>query len=269
MPEGHTLHRLAKDHRRALRGRSVGVSSPQGRFAEAAARLDGRALLGVEAHGKHLFYDFGAGDIVHVHLGLFGKFFDHPTPAPAPRATVRMRLVGPDRTVDLVGATECALLDPDGRQAILDRLGPDPLRRDADPEQAWEKLRRRRIPVGQAVMDQTILSGVGNVYRAEVLHVLGVHPLVPANQLSRAQFDELWATLVRWLAQGVKDGVIITVDPVEVGKRRSRIAKGEALWVYKQDACRRCGGEVRRWDLAGRWAYACERCQPPPRPAGR
>ena len=264
MPEGHTLHRLAKDHRRLLAGAPVAASSPQGRFADAAARIDGRVLVDDEAHGKHLFYDFGDGDLVHVHLGLFGKFFDHPTPAPAPRDTVRLRLAGAKRTIDLIGATECALIDPSGRERILDRLGPDPLRRDAEPEQAWAKLSRRRSPVGQALMDQAVLSGVGNVYRAEILHVLGVHPELPANELRRDQFEELWSTLVTWLRHGVKDGVIITVDPKEVGKARSKIAKGEALWVYKQDACRRCGGDVRRWDLAGRWAYACETCQPSP-----
>ena len=70
MPEGHTIHRLARDHFRDLGKRPVAVSSPQGRFADAAARLDGRMLRRVDAHGKHLFYDFGGGDLVHVHLGL-------------------------------------------------------------------------------------------------------------------------------------------------------------------------------------------------------
>jgi endonuclease-8 len=264
MPEGHTIHRLAMDHRRDLAGRPVSVSSPQGRFADAATRLDERVLEDVEAYGKHLFYDFGAGDLVHVHLGLFGRFLRHEPPPPAPRDTVRLRMSGLDATVDLVGATECALIDPSVREAILARLGPDPLRRDARPELAWNKLQRRKTPIGAALMDQSVLAGVGNVYRAEILNVAGLHPLVPANQVSCECFDEMWATLVGWLRHGVKDQVIITVDPKIVGKPRSRIKRREALWVYKQDHCRRCGSEVRRWDLSGRWAYACETCQPPP-----
>src|SRR5688572_28790098 len=146
MPEGHTIHRLALDHRRDLAGQVLSVSSPQGRFADAAARLDERVLEHVEAYGKHLFYDFGAGDLVHVHLGLFGRFLRHEPPPPAPRDTVRLRMSGLTATVDLIGATECALIDPTVREAILARLGPDPLRRDAKPELAWKKLQRRRTP---------------------------------------------------------------------------------------------------------------------------
>jgi endonuclease VIII len=264
MPEGHTIHRLALDHRALFAGSPVSVSSPQGRFASEAARLDERVVAGVEAYGKHLFYDFGGGDLVPVHLGLFGGFTRHDPPPPAPRDTVRLRLSGLSATVDLIGATECRLIDPSVRDAVVARLGPDPLRRDARPSLAWVKLQRRRTPIGAALMDQSVLAGVGNVYRAEVLNVLGVHPLVPANQLSREQFDAMWSLLVGWLRHGVKDRVIITVDPKVVGKPRSRIRKGEALWVYKQERCRRCGTEVRRWDLSGRWAYACESCQPPP-----
>jgi endonuclease-8 len=267
VPEGHTIHRLALDHRRELAGRPVSVSSPQGRFAGEAAHLDERVLEGVEAYGKHLFYDFGAGDLVHVHLGLFGGFTRFEPPPPPPRSTVRLRLSGLDATVDLIGATECALIDRSVRAAIVGRLGPDPLRRDARPDRAFEKLQRRRTPIGAALMDQSVLAGVGNVYRAEVLNVVGLHPLVPSNAVTRPQFDSMWSLLVGWLRHGVKDRVIITVDPRVVGKRRSRIARGEALWVYKQERCRRCGSEVRRWDLSGRWAYACETCQPPPPPA--
>jgi endonuclease-8 len=256
MPEGHTIHRLAQDHRSLFAGRPVSVSSPQGRFAAEAARLDERVLEGVEAYGKHLFYDFGEGDLVHVHLGLFGGFTRHDPPPPAPRDTVRMRLSSLEATVDLIGATECALIDPSVRDAVVARLGPDPLRRDARPERAFAKLQRRRTPVGAALMDQSVVAGVGNVYRAEVLNVHGIHPLVPSNEVTRAQFDSMWATLVGWLRHGVKDRVIITVDPKALGRRRSSIRKGEALWVYKQDRCRRCGTEVRRWDLSGRWAYA-------------
>lgn len=266
MPEGHTLHRLALDHRKALAGGPVSVSSPQGRFVEEARLVDEQVLERVEAYGKHLFYDFGGGRLIHVHLGLFGRFLHHQPPPPPPRGTVRLRLSGLALTVDLVGATECRLIDPAVRRAVVDRLGPDPLRRDADPEPAWRKLQRRRTPIGVALLDQTVLAGVGNVFRAEILHVHGIHPEAPADAVTREQFESMWSTLVGWMRHGVKDQVIITVDPKDVGKPRSRIGKGEALWVYKQQRCRRCGNEVRRWDLAGRWAYACEICQPPQRP---
>ena len=91
MPEGHTLHRLAHAHRARFAGHQVAVSSPQGRFADAAL-VDGRVLDEVTAHGKHLFAAFG-DRIVHVHLGLFGKVQEGDGPPPPPVGEVRMRWV--------------------------------------------------------------------------------------------------------------------------------------------------------------------------------
>jgi endonuclease-8 len=263
MPEGHTIHRLAKDHASALRGAPVGVSSPQGRFSDGAALVDGSVLAGVEAYGKHLFYDFGEHRLLHVHLGLFGKFWAVPVPPPPTNRAVRLRLSGASGGFDLSGPTACELLDPAGRAAIVARLGPDPLRRDADPARALAAIRRRRSPIGQALLDQSVLAGIGNVYRAEVLFTHGLHPLVPCQDVDAETWDSMWAWLVRQLRLGVKEQRIITVDPKEVGRSRGRIPRGEATYVYKQERCRRCGNEVRRWDLAGRWAYACEVCQRP------
>ena len=262
MPEGHTLHRLALDHTRDFRNRVLRVSSPQGRF-ECAALLDGTKFLRAEAHGKHLFHRYAGSRVVHVHLGLFGKFRRFPGRAPEPRDTVRMRLVRdePLLTLDLTGPTACALLTRGEERALRARLGEDPLRDDADPERVWKKLQRRRGPLGVALMDQALIAGVGNVYRAEALFVHRLHPLLPSNALTRAQFDALWPWLVEALERGVRDRGIITV-PAAFGKPRGRLRRSERVHIYKADACPACRGPVRRWDLAGRWAYACERCQP-------
>lgn len=273
MPEGHTIHRLALDHRRDLRGQRLAASSPQGRFAEGAAAIDGRVLERVEPYGKHLFYWFGApapapgaaGVGVHVHLGLYGKFSRSAAPAGETQQAVRLRLASERWVVDLVGPTACELVTPAGRDALVARLGPDLLDPRAHPERAWRALARRRSSVGQALLDQSVVAGVGNVYRAEALFVLGIHPLRPANTLAREEFDALWATLTAMLRKGVRDRRIVTVDPADVGKPpRARLAAAESRYVYGRPACLRCATPVRRWDLAGRWAYACERCQPPP-----
>ncbi len=272
MPEGHTIHRLARDHAGWFSGREVRVSSPQGRFAAAAAQLDAHTLVATDAFGKHLFHRYDDGRSVHIHLGLFGKVFHHAleagAAAPAPRDTVRYRVeaAGSDggHAIDLVGATACELLDEAEVDAIVARLGPDPIREDADPERAWAALQRRSVVIGRALMDQSVLAGVGNVYRAEVLFVHGLHPDVPARDVDRATWDAMWATLVEWLRRGVKERRIITVDPKEIGVPRSRMRRADATYAYHQDHCRRCGTAIRRYDLAGRWAYACESCQPPP-----
>lgn len=261
MPEGHTIHRLARDHARALAGRPVAVSSPQGRFPD-AHEVDGAVLERTDAWGKHLFYELEGDRFVHVHLGIYGTFTEHAPPGPVPRPTCRMRLRGEAVVLDLVGPITCELLDREGRDAVVARLGPDPVRRDADPERAWQALQRRSTSIGQALLDQRVVAGVGNVFRTEALFVHGIDPRRPARGLARDEFDALWGTLVAMLRQGVRDRRIITVDPAELGIPRSRITKAEATHVYRRADCRRCATPIRRWDLAGRWAYACPTCQP-------
>lgn len=242
----------------------MAVSSPQGRFSAAADLLDGRRFVRASAYGKHLFHEFDGGDIVHIHLGLGGKVFDHELPAPQPRPTVRYRVVGDRHAIDLVGATVCELITPAAMDAVITRLGPDPIRRGSKPAVALAALRRRTVPIGRAVMDQAVLAGVGNVYRAEVLFVHGIHPLTPAAAITDEQWASIWSTLQEWMRRGVREGHIITIDPREFGLRRRDAGKQRMTFVYRQEHCRRCTTPVRRWDLAGRWAYACERCQPLP-----
>ena len=258
MPEGHTIHRLALDHTRDFKGRTLRVSSPQGRF-ETAALLDGTRFLRAEAHGKHLFHRYAGSRVVHVHLGLFGKFRRHLGREPAPRDSVRMRLVReePLLALDLTGPTACELLTRGEERALRARLGEDPLRDDADPERVWEKLRKRKGPLGVLLMDQAVIAGVGNVYRAEALFVHRLHPLMPSNALTRAQFDALWAWLAAALKNGVRDRAIVTRE----GGKPHRGTRAERVHIYKVNECPACRGPVRRWDLSGRWAYACERCQ--------
>ena len=116
MPEGHTLHRLAGELNATFAGRAVRVTSPQGRFAESAALVDGSVVTGAEAWGKHLFVAFEGGRFVHVHLGLYGTFLVHPVveEVPAPVGQVRMRLEtgapGAASYADLRGATSPRLL---------------------------------------------------------------------------------------------------------------------------------------------------------------
>ena len=258
MPEGHTLHRLALDHRKLLAGEVVHVSSPQGRFAQGAATLDGDVVAKIEAHGKHLLYHFESGALLHVHLGLFGRFRRYRQPAPPPRGAVRLRLETDVACLDLHGPTICELLDPVEHRALLERLGPDLLRPDASRAVAWSKVKRSKRPIGALLLDQSILSGVGNVYRAEALFVAGIHPETPGAELGTRDFTRLWKTLVRMLNDGVKDRAIITVRHLEPERPR----REERTWVYGRSTCRRCDEALRRWDLASRVMYACETCQP-------
>jgi endonuclease-8 len=271
MPEGHTLYRLARDVRDRFAGRVVSVSSPQGRFADSAALVDGTELVGAESWGKHLFAEFAHERFVHVHLGLYGKFDLYDGPPPPPVGQVRMRfVVDGDRPSygDLRGATACELLSAEGRDRILERLGPDPLRGDADWTRAWDRVSRSKGPVGALLMDQAVLAGVGNVYRAEVLFRHRVHPLRPGHTLRRGQFQAMWDDLVVLMHEGVRTGRIDTVHvdytPEAMGRAPRVDDHGGEVYVYRRQGqpCLVCGAKVRTEVLAGRNLFWCPRCQP-------
>lgn len=261
MPEGHTIHRIARDHAKDFVGQKLKISSPQGRFADESKILSGKKLKSVIAHGKHLCYEFPAGKIVHIHLGLYGKFRRHKLPVPEPRGAVRLRVIGDEKAFDLNGPNCCELITTKDWEKIQARLGPDPLRKDADPERVWERISKSKQAIGKLLMDQAVVAGVGNVYRAEVLFLLGIHPDRIGKEITRREFDALWNKLVELLAIGVKYNRIIIADPKEIGKPRSRMSRQERLLIYKHKVCTKCDGDVDWWELGARKAYACKRCQ--------
>lgn len=307
MPEGHTLHRLAAEYLRVFGGEPVHVTSPQGPFAPSAARLDGRPLTATDAHGKHLFLGFAGDDWIHIHLGLYGKvrfgeFAPGPGPAPAPGPApdpdpdsdpdsresepplpvgqIRLRLVGPRGYADLRGPTTCALVSGFEKKEIQHRLGPDPLRvgnppgsGPADPtgEAAWARVSRSSTTIAALLMDQKVLSGVGNIYRAEVLFRQGIDPRLPGRALTRPQWDAIWADLVRLMRDGVRDGWIDTVRPEHTPRAMGRAAREDAhggeVYVYRraQQPCLVCGTPVRIETHVGRNLFWCPNCQPPHR----
>jgi len=264
VPEGHTIHRLAKDQQADLKGRVVEASAAQERFRSSAERIDGHHLLRAEAWGKHLFHTYDSGDVLHVHLGLIGKWFrragDHVGPA-AP--TTRLRLsVDSGVAWDLIGPMVCALVSPDERASIVARVGPDPLRRNADPEQMWAKLQRSAKPIGLLLMEQDVVAGIGNVYRSELLNIVGIDPRRLGRNITREEFEALWAESVRQLRLGVRRNRIVTMSADELPRPLAKLRPGEGRYVYKQDVCGRCHTPLDVFPIAGRTTWRCPTCQP-------
>lgn len=263
MPEGHTVHRLAREHAALLVGRPVRLASPQGRFAAGAALLDGRVLERTEPHGKHLWYLFEGGLSLHVHLGIYGTWTRGSGPAPAPVGALRLRMVSGDDWLDLRGPNACEVHTEAERAAVVARLGPDPLRRDADPDRAWRRVRRSRSEIGRLLMDQSVLAGVGNVYRAEVLFRRGLSPYLPGSEVTPEAWDGLWAETVGLMRAGVRAGRIVTTRPEHRARRTGPAAREDAHYVYRRagEPCRVCDAEVRTRVLAGRNLFWCPVCQ--------
>jgi len=283
MPEGHTTHALAARLNHAFAGWPVAVSSPQGRFAGGAALLDGLTLVDASAWGKHLFAEFEGERWLNVHLGLIGKFsvmlrLDGQVPI---EGQVRLRLLNNGWVGDLRGPTVCAVVTPEMVHQIQARLGPDPLRPEADPDLALRRVSRSVRPIAELLMDQAVLAGIGNVYRCEVLFRHRVDPFRPGREIRPTTWLAIWDDLVQLMPLGVAFGQILTMDD-QVADALAEVADGSAashtaavtgarlgnrferrFYLYKRtgEPCRVCGSSVRTQLVAGRNLFWCGRCQ--------
>jgi endonuclease-8 len=223
MPEGHSVHRIARQFDRNFVGRLCQVSSPQGRFGDARL-IDGHVITRSYAVGKHLFLEFDTGDSLHVHLGIYGAWDfagavqsddtvssaggrmgqtagrgtvvgaheDSLASIGAPRRTrlrmgerdsvgvelddfppepigqVRVRILTADAVADLRGPTVCEVVSPARVAQVRDDLGPDPLVDRKGEDRFLARVKRTGTPIGRALMNQKIVAGIGNVYRAPI-----------------------------------------------------------------------------------------------------
>jgi endonuclease VIII len=262
VPEGHTLHRLTRLHQRRFAGAPVAVSSPQGRFSDAAI-VDGRVFTRATVWGKHLFHHYEGGPIVHVHLGLYGTFTEAPTPMALPVGQVRMRIVGAEYGTDLRGPTACEVIDEAQVSAIVARLGPDPLRRDADPSLPLARIAKSRKPIAALLMDQTVIAGVGNVYRSELLYRHHIDPYRLGRDVRDAEFASMWTDLVALMKVGVRRGKIVVVRPEHDHGAPSYAPERPRTYVYRRagEPCRVCATPILTSVLEGRNVFWCPTCQ--------
>ncbi|OLP62410.1 DNA glycosylase, partial [Salmonella enterica subsp. enterica serovar Javiana] len=238
-----------------------------------AALLSGHTFLHATSWGKHLFAEFDGDAWLHVHLGLIGTFtidevaYTGEVPVVG---QVRLRLANDAHVADLRGPNLCAVITPEQVEAVTARLGPDPLRPgpdglrpEPDPDLAWRKLSRSGRSVAELLMDQSVLAGVGNVYRCEVLFRQRIDPFRPGKELRRSSWDAIWLDLVDLLPLGVATGKIVTVAE-QVAQVRADLAAGRVdpletrtSYVYKRqgEPCRVCGSRIRTREVAGRNLY--------------
>jgi endonuclease VIII len=243
MPEGDALHRAAR-RLQVLVGQHLEVETPHPRAAvkQLAPRLDGRRLEHVEAIGKNLLFRFEGGLVLRSHLRMKGRWrvFRRDTPIFGQPWLVL-------RGDEYVGAMfNGAVLELD--RGIARRLGPDILGDPPDYEGMIERLRRQdqRRAIGDALLDQQLVAGIGNLWKAESLWHARVSPWLPLADVTDAQMHETLEHAHR-LMQGRLDGK----------------AGGAQVYRRKGRPCPRCGTAIRSWPQGddARMAYWCPDCQ--------
>lgn len=323
MPEGHSVHRIARQFASNFVGHAAAVTSPQGRFAAGAARLDGHTMIAAQAVGKQMFLEFDNQLWLRVHLGIYGAWdfagdiSTDPTIAsangrmgqtnqrgtildsagenslhsigaprrtrlrmaeserlespiesfpPEPIGAVRVRILTDTAVADLRGPTACEVLDPQQVDAVVAKLGPDPMLSDGpEAEERFQAaVRKKPTSIALLLMDQQVVSGIGNVYRAELLFRARLNPHTPGRDLSEETARGLWQDWARLLRIGVETGQMMTMDGLDdEGYRRAMASRADRHWVYKREGlpCRVCGTHILLEELGGRKLYWCPSCQ--------
>jgi endonuclease-8 len=259
MPEGDTIHRAARTLDRVLRGKVVSaVESPLP--AIAGADLEGQSVSKVEARGKNLLVVFEDGRVLHTHMRMTGSWHVYRPGErwQRPRRQARVVLTTADFVAVCFDAPVVRLLRSGSlaRDKALSSLGPDLLADEFDLLEARRRLHSLgTVPIGEALLRQSAVAGIGNVYKSETLFLCGQSPFTPAGDLSDGAIDRLLETARRMMAATLRRGVRAT---------RPTLTR-ERTWVYGRSGrpCRRCGTEIRmrRQGMEGRSTYWCPSCQ--------
>jgi endonuclease-8 len=214
-----------------------------------------------------MFLTFESGLVLRIHLGIYGKwnwvteqvqdFLRQPV-----KGEVRARFYNDVALAELRGPTVCEILNKAEVELVLNRLGPDPLNlnlKGLERARFIDKVQSSRTAIGLLLMNQSVISGIGNVYRAELLFRAGIDPYTPGNRLSSEQLNELWKDSVALLKIGVKTSFMITRDEL-FNKNPS---KADRNFVYKREGqpCRVCGTNISLAIEGGRKLYWCVSCQ--------
>jgi endonuclease VIII len=268
VPEGHISHRNAGLFQAALAGREIArVEAPAARIAHQRLeeRLPGEVVASAEAVGKHHLLRFGSGRVLHSHLLMSGVWRLRPAGVPHPRSGLFLALYTAGHAALLYRCPTVRLLERgEALPPFLTSTGPDLLDASRDPgadARAALMSAEGHRAVGEALMDQRLVAGIGNVYKSEACFLVGVDPWRPLGSLTGDEAHALGETAARLLADGVRGrGAIRTHRPAGAPPW-SR----ERTWVYGRRGrpCRRCGTAIRARGQgdANRTTYWCPSCQ--------
>ncbi|MCW5804696.1 MAG: Fpg/Nei family DNA glycosylase [Deltaproteobacteria bacterium] len=265
MPEGDTIHRIATTLAPLLVGQTLERVTTQGLVRGVA----GRVVASVAAHGKHLVIELDDGTALRAHLGMYGRFRRHAR-AEGEEALAR---ISPGR-VSLAVVTAGGVYLWIGARTIeisprraplhgvaISTLGPDVLGDHFDSRQAASRAAvHASCTVGEVLLDQRVVAGIGNVYKSEVLFVRGLDPRTRVGAIAEAQLDLVYAT--------ARDLMFENLGPAPRSTRERQIhdTPRDRYFVYGRTGmpCRRCAMRIACYALGDppRWTWSCATCQP-------
>lgn len=265
MPELPEVEHARRDLERWVVGRTViSAAVPKSRVlrgqkpSDLARAIQGRRATSTERRGKHLLLGFNDGTAIRFHLGMSGRFsqgVDHP------HARLVLELDDDTavtfRDARMFGRIELGTLEG-LRASLLEELGPDPLLETLGGRELLARLERTKRPIKIALMDQTLIAGLGNIYAAEVLWLSRVHPDQPAREIDLKTATLLARSVQRVIADSLKD--LRETEGTYVQDAGSE----NPFRVYGREGerCRRCKkAEIVKTEHGGRSTFHCPHCQ--------
>lgn len=273
MPEGDTIFRAARTLHRALAGSTVTAFEsmfPALTRVHEDSPITGRIVERVTAQGKHILMTFSGGLVLRTHMRMNGSWHIYRPGERWQRPRRDMRVIVATAGFVAVGfnvpVAEWLESRALPKHAELRRLGPDLLADEFDAEEAFARLRARPTEeIADALLNQRVLAGIGNVYKAEVLFACRMNPFARIESLGDDQLRCLLMTARKFLKANVTEGLAAMTTYRGFRRTTRRDAPSERLWVYGRagEPCRRCSTRIRLGKQGGeaRLTYWCPACQ--------
>jgi len=269
MPELPEVQTVIDTLRPRLLGRTIArvqllrpdIVTPQN--ATLDSFLTGRTIAAIDRRGKRIVFTLGSGDRFYFHLGMTGRLSVQPAAEPRPKHTHFVLTTQDD------GIGELRFSDPRRFGGIWwlgsdrpgdDGMGPEPLR--TRPQALARRLARTTRAIKNALLDQSVLAGLGNIYVDESLFAAGIHPLTPANALSRQQIGRLSRAIKSTLRRALRHRGSTLRDYRDADGAPGEFQKLHRVYDRKGQPCRCCRTPIERITLGGRSTHFCPRCQP-------
>lgn len=276
MPELPEVELVARSLDRLVSGRVFASAkllrpglAPENTPREFARRLRGARVERVGRRGKHILAEFDNGQVLITHLRMTGRFLLLPARGALPKHTHALFTLEEGRRLAFADQRHFGLMKVVSAASLAETrelrgLAPEPFSEEFTPDYLAAVLARTRRALKDVLLDQTKVTGLGNIYAAEVLHLARINPFSNASHVQRRQVTRLHRAILEVLGEALAHGSTMNVDPEDIDGSYFGGGGYNGRWrVYDREGepCLKCKDPIRRVAHAGRSTYFCGRCQ--------